>query len=274
VVLTISPSQSRAGVVRKIAEVALPNAFPGVSAYLAEVRCGKVRTDDAYQRPLDARHAAQVGQGGFNGLAAGLADVSFRNGSLWGFDGQHRLAHLAEAGVPTVQALLYEGLTQAQEAELFYLKNRVKKRVGSWTAFNAALLGGRKVEAEIMGVVRSSGLSTPLDSEAPDLTSTTILYEANADLPRLLAALKKGWGNKGRGLQPEAKALELQRGLLQFLRRSDLSDSAVASLLRKHPASAVNDRAARKARAKGKMRSDGEQVRRVLEGLRAVPAGR
>lgn len=92
-------------------------------------------------------------------------EVSFRDGSYWIMDGQHSVWALKQWWGPTwvsitVDCNVYEGLTEADEAEFFKERNESRLQVTSFDKFRVALHAPEKYrdEAHINQIVQEEGL--------------------------------------------------------------------------------------------------------------------
>ncbi|HET9893773.1 MAG TPA: DUF6551 family protein [Streptosporangiaceae bacterium] len=106
-------------------------------------------------RPVWARELA----GDFDIEQLGIPVVSRRAGFFWIIDGQHRVGALKIIGYGDqhLECEVYEGLTEADEAEMFLRRNN-KLTVTAYAAFKVAVVAGRTEEVAIDTIVRSCGL--------------------------------------------------------------------------------------------------------------------
>lgn len=94
--------------------------------------------------------------------ALGFPVVSKRaDGLFYIIDGQHRIGGAKLFGFADddkLQMEVYEGLTEAQEAELFLERNTVKPK-SAWDKFHVAVTAGRMEEVVLERLVRAQGLT-------------------------------------------------------------------------------------------------------------------
>jgi uncharacterized protein DUF6551 len=124
-----------------------------------------MRTSARTQREFVERQAAVYAQN-FDLEALGYPVVSFRDGVWYIVDGQHRVAALRMMGWDDqqIECEVYEGLSEADEAELF-LKRNNRRAVRPFDKFKVAVAAGREAESDINRIVMTLGLKV---SEQPD----------------------------------------------------------------------------------------------------------
>ncbi len=116
---------------------------------------GWIRFDN-YQRSVNVGNPAIANE--FSVVKAGCIYVSERkDGSLWCFDGQHRVVGARNAKVEALPALIYRGLTRAEEARLFYVLNRDRKPVSLIQLFKSRLEAKDPIAVEIQRRVTEVG---------------------------------------------------------------------------------------------------------------------
>ena len=124
------------------------------------VLLAQMRVNPLAQRDLNPARVAKLAAG-FDLEQIGAPVVSRRGGWYYLIDGQHRIEALklwlgAWEG-QQVQCWCYEGLTEAQEAELF-LKLNDTLAVHAFAKFKVSVQAGRDTEADIDRIVRALGL--------------------------------------------------------------------------------------------------------------------
>ncbi len=89
----------------------------------------------------------------------GTPTVNLRGGVWFVIDGQHRIGALRDIGYgdQQVQCWTYEGMTEAEEAEMFLRLNDVLS-VSAFAKFKVGVTAGRDEECDIDAIVRSAGL--------------------------------------------------------------------------------------------------------------------
>ncbi|MFF2424473.1 DUF6551 family protein [Streptomyces mirabilis] len=110
--------------------------------YGVEVAIKNLNIDPQAQRTLNERRAQNIADNMVR-EAIGSVIVSERaDGDLYIVDGQHRWRACALAGIPTIMAEVHHGLTQAQEAILFLIKNRESHKPRPVDEYHVGLTGG------------------------------------------------------------------------------------------------------------------------------------
>lgn len=211
-----------------------------------------------------------------------MPDIVWTGRQLNVADGQHRVQQLVFHGHNHAPVILFEGVNHQQEADLYYIKNKQKKRTDGWNAFNAGVGANRVRERALWAAINAESFSTPLTVKADEaeLTSVAVLEEAYrtrrnstvGGMPlvrKFLRVLRGGWNiNRRQGLQQEARNIQTQRGLLQFIRANwHLSEGVIIGILRAYNAQQVNTWAAQQAGKRGVSRAEANYVRKVLNGL-------
>lgn len=92
--------------------------------------------------------------------ALGYPVVNLRDGYFWIVDGQHRIAALKLIGWgdQQVQCEAYEGLSEAEEAELF-LRRDNRRAIATFPKFAIGVVAGRKEECDIDRIVQEQNLT-------------------------------------------------------------------------------------------------------------------
>ncbi len=85
------------------------------------------------------------------------------DGSLWILDGSHTAEVLRRVGKQVALALVYNGLTRAQEANEFYHLNTDRKSPNTWTKFGSRYSGGDHVVQALVALAAEFGfrIGTP-----------------------------------------------------------------------------------------------------------------
>ena len=117
------------------------------------------------QEGVNAARAAKIAEE-WNPAAAGTLAVSRRHdGSLVCIDGAHRSAAARSLGIPELPALVYSGLTLAQEAALFVELNTFKQP-SMLSRMMAARVSGDPAATAILDTVETHGWKIDYNSEA------------------------------------------------------------------------------------------------------------
>ena len=131
--------------------------------------------------------------------------VSHRGGWYYLIDGQHRIAAL-KLWLGTwedqqVQCWAYEGLTEAQEAEVF-LKLNDTLTVHAFAKFKVSVQAGRAAEADVDRIVRALGLRISQGRAGGGISAVATLRRVYARggaavLSRALRIIRDAYGEAG-----------------------------------------------------------------------------
>jgi hypothetical protein len=128
--------------------------------------------DPSYDRPANEHRINQLAQG-WKDEALGVVFASRRADSdkLYLLDGQHRVGALKKLGRKTdlVPTLTFEGLTVADEAELFVMMNKNRRALTPSELFRASLVEGDKGAQEIKEVMDDLGLELESFGHGPNI---------------------------------------------------------------------------------------------------------
>lgn len=131
-------------------------------------------------------------------------ELSFRDGVLWCFDGEHRVLAYKKMDIATIPAQIHYELTYEDEAMLFAKQHENERRVSIRDRWNAGNAAGEKMQnyVEIKNIMEDRGYK--LDPTFRDSGNTftciaTIIkghekYGASG-LKRVLDTIDAAWGN-------------------------------------------------------------------------------
>lgn len=133
------------------------------TATLRWVPVGLMCVSPLAQRELNAARVDKMASS-FDPELIGAPTVNHRDGKWFVVDGQHRVETLREVGWgdQQIQCWAYEGLTEAEEAELYLSLNDVLTN-SAFDRFRIAVVAGREMECDIDRIVRAQGLSVTRD---------------------------------------------------------------------------------------------------------------
>lgn len=129
-------------------------------SHLAWVELGACIVSLHAQGNFKPAHAAAIAAR-FDLEAVGFPVVSLRDGCYYLIDGQHRVKGALLFGFSETDKLqmeVYEGLTEAEEAELFLERNSIKAK-SAWDKYHVAITAGRDEECAIDRCVRAQNLA-------------------------------------------------------------------------------------------------------------------
>ena len=132
-------------------------------ARLRWVAIADMRVSPMAQRELNSARVDKIAAN-FDPEQVGVLTVSHRDGHHFIIDGQHRVEGMKAHGWgdQQIQCWVYEGLTEAEEAEMF-LKLNDTLTVDGFAKYRVAITAGRPDECEIDRVVRTQGLVISTD---------------------------------------------------------------------------------------------------------------
>lgn len=159
-----------------------------------------IRLDSAYQRDLDSSRVNRLMRD-YDPQLAGALILSARAGLLWCVDGQHRMAAMKELGLAHANAVVFEGLTQRQEADLFIKYNRNRKTLLAWDWFKAELVAGHEEALAITTICNRAGFQiekTASHTAIQAVNAVRRIYRLGDDalLTDTLDAVKRHWLGK------------------------------------------------------------------------------
>lgn len=135
---------------------------------------------DIYQRDLDAPRVRRIIKE-FNPALVNPIKVSHRNGLYYVIDGQHTLAALRTMNGDKdlmVDCIIFEGLTQQDEAYLFAQQTGISKKVDSGHKLQALYIAGDEKVTDMHDIVNSLGFLFDFSSNkaAKRITSGAMLW--------------------------------------------------------------------------------------------------
>jgi uncharacterized protein DUF6551 len=171
-------------------------------ARLRWVPLTRMRVNPLAQRDLNQARVSQLAAS-FDIEQMGAPVVSCRGGWYYLVDGQHRIAALklwlGSWEDQQIQCWAYEGLSEAQEAELF-LKQNDTLTVGAFSKFKVSIQAGRDTEADVDRIVRALGLRIARGSSGISAVATLRrVYNRGgpAVLSRALRIIRDAYGEAG-----------------------------------------------------------------------------
>lgn len=172
------------------------------SARLKWVPINQMKVNPLAQREINQARVDHLAAN-FDLEQIGFPSVSWRDGSFWIIDGQHRIEALRQIGFgdEKIQCQCYEGLTSEREAEVF-LKLNDTLTVNALARFRNGVHAGRTVECDIDRVVRSLGLVVSADKVPGAIGAVGTLHRVYSRsgpsvLARSLAVVRDAYGDAG-----------------------------------------------------------------------------
>lgn len=170
------------------------------------VRLGDVRVNPVVQREFVPSKADRIAAN-FNPEDFGTPVVNLRDNAAWMIDGQHRAAALKiwlgdGWQEQMFEAEIYDGLTEAQEAETFLRRND-SMAVNAYNKFRIGVVAGREDEQTVAGIVMRENLTISRDrnQEGRIIAVGTLLRvyrrAGGQVLQRTLAIIRDAYGTPG-----------------------------------------------------------------------------
>ena len=132
------------------------------AAHWSEIRVlplGSLKVDTRYQRFYEETWSRKIADE-FKPVLFDTLQVSFRDGSYWVFDGQHRMnaakMKFQDDNYP-VTCKVYHGLTQEEEAKLFYEFNISKKKMSAADMLKSQAFYGEEDVQEFLTHTQNAG---------------------------------------------------------------------------------------------------------------------
>jgi len=195
------------------------------------VPLGLMRVAPACQRPLNTAWVREL-VGEFDPEQLGLLVVNKRDGFFFMIDGQHRREAMVAIGWgdQQVECEVYEGLSEAEEAEMFLRRNK-KLTVTSLSKFKVGVTAGRPAEVAINDIVTSLDLRVANGKTIGSISAVGTLMRVYSrfggdNLRRSLVIIRDAYGDAGL----EAYVIE---GIAMLCHRynGDLDDKTAVSKL-------------------------------------------
>ncbi len=194
---------------------------PGI---LRDLPTDKLTSGLAYQRPVDTKTVDELIRDWDPRLLEPV-NISFREGAYNVLDGQHRITcmkKMADGKDVIVPCRIFTGLTYREEAELYALLDKGKKRLSVRESVNAEIESGANPElAEIKRLAEDNGFTWAMDTptgDAYEIGAVRALISAyrllgGAAFSRMLYLLANTW----HGSPKSVKAVMLS-GIALFLK--------------------------------------------------------
>jgi hypothetical protein len=171
-------------------------------ARLRWIPIAEMRVSELAQRDLNQARVDKIAVN-FDPEQVGTPTVNLRDGHFYIIDGQHRVAAMKEMGWgdQQVQCWVYEGLTQAEEAERF-LKLSDTLAIDGFAKYRVGITAGRADECDIDRIVQINGLVVTKDELPGAISAVGTLrrvYERSGPtvLSRTLRIVRDAYGDPG-----------------------------------------------------------------------------
>ncbi|MFD9461688.1 DUF6551 family protein [Streptomyces sp. NPDC060027] len=166
--------------------------------YGVKVQIADLKIDRQAQRMLNERRAQKIASRLVSEALGSIIVSQREDGSCYIVDGQHRWRACALAGVNTLIAEVHHGLTQAQEAMLFLIKNQESHKPRPIDEFHVGLTGGVLLYVDTARVLEKHALtlgSTSTNGVGAVSGVLQITERYGADVfDRTLTVAEAAWG--------------------------------------------------------------------------------
>lgn len=166
----------------------------------AVVDVDRLMVDEEYQRPL-TNFVNRIRKN-FDPALVGCLVISARRRGKWAIiDGQTRWVAMTDLGFKRVPCVVFTGLTQAQEADLFGRLQKERRGVLSYHRFRSALVAKKPEALAINSIVQATGYTVGPQAKAgrmiPAVAALEQAYRRGPDvLERTLLVFKEAWREK------------------------------------------------------------------------------
>ena len=197
-----------------------------------------IKVDPKYQRDLKQSFVNDAGP--YDPSRATTVVLSSRAGGPYCIDGGHRIAIARASGVSHVNAFVIDGLTQADEADLFVKLQRMRRALSSFDLFRAEDAAGHPETRAMIRVVHNAGFhlvpkagGSPTAITAIDSVRYIHRYGGDDLLNRTLGLVKEVWFS-----EPKALSGPTLKGLALFLHSAgqepNFRRDRLLAVMRKH----------------------------------------
>lgn len=203
------------------------------ASHLMWVPIASMKVSPKAQREFKENHAAEFAAD-FDLEALGYPVVSKRDGNYYIVDGQHRVAALKMIGWgdQSIQCEVYEGLSEAEEAELFLRRDK-RRAIQAFDRFRIGVVAEREDELDINRIVMGCGLRVATDQDSKSIAAVGALHKTYQNggaktLSRSIRILRDGFPD-----DPAAFRRELVEGAGLLCQRynGDLDDAELKKKL-------------------------------------------
>ncbi len=203
------------------------------ASHLMWVPIADMKVSPKAQREFKPNHAASFAAD-FDLEALGYPVVSKRDGNYYIVDGQHRIAALKMIGWgdQSIQCEVYDGLDEAEEAELFLRRDK-RKAISAFDRFRIGVVAERDVETDINRIVMGCGLRVATDGDPKSIGAVGALAKTyrtggGATMGRAVRLLRDGFPEDAAAFRRE---LVEGAGLVCLRFNGDLDDEALKQKL-------------------------------------------
>lgn len=165
--------------------------------YGQPTRLDKIEIEPRYQRVFRKNHVDAILSNKSDGIIIEALPpllVGLRgDGSLWGVDGQHRLAALKRLGVPSYPCDIFQSRGKAHEAQVFRVRNKNRRGISPVEMFRACLAEGDPQSVAINRILKKYGLKVGGQLKAVRAIQNIFEMDNGYILEDTLSIIMDGW---------------------------------------------------------------------------------
>lgn len=187
--------------------------------------------DETYQRELTSL-ADEIAEDPDPAMVGTLIGSERKNGKIALVDGQTRFRGLEKAGWKEIPALVYEGMSKADEAALFARLQRKRRNIATYQRFRAALVANDKEAKGIQKILKKHDLvvGPKRDNQVQAVAALESVYRRDPILlDRTFAILVAAWGTDN---VRDAFSADMIRGVARLVGSQNTDDQRLISRLR------------------------------------------
>lgn len=164
-----------------LAQTVMNNTYSICGKKLAAVPCSEMKYA-SYQRPVDKQNVNNIASE-FDMNKCQFLTVSYRDDVFYVIDGQHRLEAARLRGIKTLPCIIFEGLTEKQEARMFATQHINVKKLHPISTYNANLVNGDTSIPEVFVDVTIHSICTKYN------ISVMVIGRGRNTTPKILRSL-------------------------------------------------------------------------------------
>lgn len=191
----------------------------------------RIIIDETYQRELTSL-ADEIAEDPDPAMVGTVIGSERRNKKVALVDGQTRFRGLQKAGWTELPALVYEGMSKADEAALFARLQRKRRNIATYQRFRAALVAGDKEAKGIRKILETHGLivGPKRDNQVQAVAALESVYRRDPILlDRTFKILVAAWGTDN---VRDAFSADMIRGVARLVASQNTDDDRLIDRLR------------------------------------------
>lgn len=188
---------------------------------LREVEVSKIKVDPRYQRQTHGQRKIDRMAAEWDWTLCEPVGLSFRDGVYFCMYGQHRVLSARRAGIKTIPAIVFYGLTSQEEARIFRETDNKTSRLTLRDKHKAAVHEHVPLALEVDAIIRAHGHADFTSKASGALRATGVVYALAKDavLSEALDVINMAWRRDDGSWLPVAHDAQVLRSLGEFIRR-------------------------------------------------------